>query len=62
MAETSSRDVFLRDGDGIHHFWGSEILYVPPESGQEYRHNDALDPLWICSTSRPRGAATFIRN
>src|SRR5216684_8219366 len=39
-------NVFRRDGGTIRHFWGSELLYVPPEPGQEYRHNDALDPLW----------------
>ena len=38
--------VFRRDGGVIRHFWGSELLYVPPEPGQEYRHNDALDSLW----------------
>jgi hypothetical protein len=46
----------------LHHFWGSEVLYMPPESSPEYRHNDASTRLGICSTSPPRGAATFIRN
>ena len=27
-------NVFHRDGKTIRHFWGSEILYVPPEPGQ----------------------------
>jgi predicted dithiol-disulfide oxidoreductase (DUF899 family) len=35
-------NVFCHDGREIRHFWGSEVLYVPPEPGQEYRHNDAL--------------------
>jgi predicted dithiol-disulfide oxidoreductase (DUF899 family) len=52
-------NVFRRDGDGIHHFWGSEILYVPPESGQEYRHNDALDPLWNMLDLTPEGRGDF---
>jgi len=39
-------NVFRRGRDGICHFWGSELLYVPPEPGQEYRHNDLLDPVW----------------
>ncbi len=30
----------------ICHFWGSELLYMPPEPGQEYWHNDLLDPVW----------------
>ena len=29
-------NVFRRGRDGIFHFWGSELLYVPPEPGQEY--------------------------
>src|SRR5262245_47501723 len=33
-------NVFRRSRDGIYHFWGSELLYAPPERGQEYRHND----------------------
>jgi predicted dithiol-disulfide oxidoreductase (DUF899 family) len=39
-------NVFHRDKDAIRHFWGSELLYVPPEPDQQYRHNDLLDPLW----------------
>ena len=39
-------NVFQRDGHTIRHFWGSELLYVPPEPDQEYRHNDLLDVLW----------------
>ena len=25
---------------------GSELLYVSPEPGQEYRSNELLDPVW----------------
>ena len=39
-------NVFNRRGKVVRHFWGSELLYVPAEPGQEYRHNDALDSLW----------------
>lgn len=52
-------NVFRRDGGAIHHFWGSELLYVPPESGQEYRHNDALDPLWNMLDLTPEGRGDF---
>ena len=50
-------NVFQRRGKVIRHFWGSELLYVPPEPGQEYRHNDALDSLWnmLDLTSAGRG-------
>jgi predicted dithiol-disulfide oxidoreductase (DUF899 family) len=52
-------NVFHREGKAIRHFWGSEVLYVPPESGQEYRHNDALDPLWNMLDLTPAGRGDF---
>ena len=52
-------NVFRRDGKAIRHCWGSEILYVPPEPGQEYRHNDALDPLWNMLDVTPEGRGDF---
>jgi predicted dithiol-disulfide oxidoreductase (DUF899 family) len=52
-------NVFHRDGGIIRHFWGSEVLYVPPEPGQEYRHNDALDPLWNMLDVTPEGRGDF---
>jgi predicted dithiol-disulfide oxidoreductase (DUF899 family) len=51
--------VFRRDGGAIRYFWGSELLYVPPEPGQEYRHNDALDPLWNVLDLAPEGRGEF---
>ena len=52
-------NVFQRHGKVISHFWGSELLYVPPEPGQEYRHNDALDPLWNMLDLTPAGRGDF---
>jgi predicted dithiol-disulfide oxidoreductase (DUF899 family) len=52
-------NIFRRDGDAVRHFWGSELLYVPPESGQEYRHNDLLDPLWNLLDTTPEGRGHF---
>jgi predicted dithiol-disulfide oxidoreductase (DUF899 family) len=51
--------VFRRDDAAIRHFWGSELLYVPPEPGQEYRHNDALDALWNMLDLAPEGRGDF---
>jgi predicted dithiol-disulfide oxidoreductase (DUF899 family) len=51
--------MFHRDGSAIRHFWSSELLYVPPEPGQEYRHNDALDPLWNMLDVTPEGRGEF---
>ena len=52
-------NVFQRDGDAVRHFWGSEMLYVPPEPDQDYRHNDLLDPLWNLLDLTPEGRAGF---
>jgi predicted dithiol-disulfide oxidoreductase (DUF899 family) len=52
-------NVFRRDGETIHHFWGSELLYMPPEPEQEYRHNDALDSLWNMLDLTPEGRGDF---
>jgi predicted dithiol-disulfide oxidoreductase (DUF899 family) len=53
-------NVFRREPDGtIRHFWGSELLYVPAESGQQYRHNDLLDPLWNMFDVTPEGRGDF---
>ncbi len=52
-------NVFRRSSDAIRHFWGSELLYVPPEPGQEYRHNDLLDPVWNFFDIVPEGRGDF---
>jgi predicted dithiol-disulfide oxidoreductase (DUF899 family) len=52
-------NVFRRDGGTIRHFWGSELLYVPPEPEQEYRHNDLLDPVWNMFDLAPEGRGDF---
>ena len=52
-------NVFRKDGDAVRHFWGSEMLYVPAEPGQDYRHNDLLDPLWALFDTTPEGRGDF---
>lgn len=53
-------NVFRRDDEGkIRHFWASELLYAPPEPGQEYRHNDLMDPLWNMFDVTPEGRGDF---
>jgi predicted dithiol-disulfide oxidoreductase (DUF899 family) len=52
-------NVFRREGSTIRHFWGTELLYVPPEPGQEYRHHDLLDPLWTMLDLTPEGRGDF---
>src|SRR5262245_21183332 len=52
-------NVFRREGGTVRHFWGSELLYVPPEEGQEYRHNDLLDSVWNFFDVTPQGRGDF---
>ena len=55
-------NVFQREAGVVRHFWGSEMLYVPADEGQDYRHNDLLDPLveFVRSDAsrRPRAIST----
>ena len=51
-------NVFRRDRDGIRHFWGSELLYEPPDPGQDQRHAETIDPLWNLFDFAPEGRGT----
>ncbi|WP_164661532.1 DUF899 family protein [Tropicibacter sp. Alg240-R139] len=46
-------NVFVRNGDEIRHFWGSEMFYAP--SDWHPRHIDALWPLWNLLDLTPSG-------
>lgn len=48
-------NVFRRDGDTIRHFWGSELLFEPPDPGQDPRHGETIDPLWNLFDLTPEG-------
>jgi predicted dithiol-disulfide oxidoreductase (DUF899 family) len=57
-AEGSQRpmlNVFHRDGEAIRHHWGSELLYAPPDPGQDPRHVATLEPLWNLFDLTPEG-------
>ena len=54
-AQMPMLNVFRRDGEVIRHFWGSELLYVPPDPGQDPRHNDSIDPQWNLFDFTPEG-------
>jgi predicted dithiol-disulfide oxidoreductase (DUF899 family) len=51
-------NVFRRDGETIRHFWGSELLYEPPDPGQDPRHAETIDPLWNLFDFTPEGRGT----
>ena len=42
----------------IRHFWGSELLYAPPDPGQDPRHAETIDPLWNLFDFAPEGRGT----
>ncbi|SRR5258706_2309026 len=52
-------NVFHRNGKTIRHRWACELLYVPAEPGQDYRHNDLLDPMWNLFDVTPEGRGDF---
>jgi predicted dithiol-disulfide oxidoreductase (DUF899 family) len=47
--------VFHRQGKQIRHFWSSEMLYAPTDSGQDPRHCGTLEPLWNIFDLTPEG-------
>ncbi len=48
-------NVFHRQGDTIRHFWGSELLFEPPDPDQDPRHGETIDPLWNLFDFTPDG-------
>lgn len=49
--------VFVRRQGRIHHFWTSELLFVPTEGGDP-RHVDLFWPLWHVLDCTPEGRGT----
>jgi predicted dithiol-disulfide oxidoreductase (DUF899 family) len=45
-------------GEVIRHFWGSEVLYAPTESGQDPSHIGTLEPVWNLFDLTPEGRPT----
>src|SRR5262249_40870342 len=45
-AQRPMLNVFTRQDGVIRHFWGSELLYVPSDPGQDPRHVGTIEPLW----------------
>ena len=54
-AQRPMLNVFHREGDVIRHFWGTEMLYEPPEPGQDPRHVGTIEPLWNIFDLTPEG-------
>lgn len=54
-AQMPMLNVFVRDGDTIRHFWGSELMNAPADPGQNERHVDLIWPLWNLLDATPEG-------
>jgi predicted dithiol-disulfide oxidoreductase (DUF899 family) len=48
-------NVFVRRGGKIYHAYNTELLYAPPEPGQNERHIDMMWPLWNLLDLTPEG-------
>jgi predicted dithiol-disulfide oxidoreductase (DUF899 family) len=51
-------NVFARRDGKIHHFYYTELRFLPPEPGQNPRHVDQLWPLWNLFDLTPEGRGT----
>lgn len=61
-AQLPMANVFVRTDSGIHHTWGSELLYAgADQEGHDARHIDILWPLWNVLDLTPggRGASWY---
>jgi predicted dithiol-disulfide oxidoreductase (DUF899 family) len=47
--------VFVRRDGGVHHYWSSELWFVPHDEGQGPRHVDFMWPLWAVFDRTPEG-------
>ncbi|HEV2720260.1 MAG TPA: DUF899 family protein, partial [Thermoanaerobaculia bacterium] len=54
-AQIPACNVFVRRDGNVRHFWSSELLYEPPEAGQDGRHVDMFWPLWNLFDLTPEG-------
>ena len=47
--------VFVRRDGAIHHYWSSELWWLPHDGGQGPRHVDFMWPLWAVFDRTPEG-------
>lgn len=57
--QTTTANVFVRDGETIRHFWNSELSYQPMMEGGHMRHLDLIWPLWNVLDMTPQGRGDF---
>jgi predicted dithiol-disulfide oxidoreductase (DUF899 family) len=54
-SQMPAANVFVKRGDGVHHFFSTEMLYAPADPGQHARHVDIIWPLWNVFDFTPEG-------
>ena len=57
-SQIPTMNVFTRRKGRIYHTWSSELLFVPPDRGQDRRHVDLVWPLWNLFDLTPEGRGT----
>jgi|RhiMetdeSRZDD1v2_1073273.scaffolds.fasta_scaffold74563_2 predicted dithiol-disulfide oxidoreductase (DUF899 family) len=57
-AQMPMLNVFVKSDGGVHHSYGTELLYTPSEPGQDFRHVDLIWPLWNLFDLTPEGRGT----
>jgi predicted dithiol-disulfide oxidoreductase (DUF899 family) len=53
-----SLNVFVKRGGKIHHFYQTELVFMPADKGQNQRHIDMAWPLWNLLDFTPEGRGT----
>lgn len=57
-AQMPMLNVFVKRDGGVYHSYATELLYVPSEPGQDFRHVDMIWPLWNLFDFTPEGRGT----
>jgi predicted dithiol-disulfide oxidoreductase (DUF899 family) len=57
-AQVPMMNVFVRRNGRIYHTYGTELLFAPPDRGQDGRHVDSFWPLWNLFDLTPEGRGT----
>jgi predicted dithiol-disulfide oxidoreductase (DUF899 family) len=56
--QVPSLNVFVRRAGKIHHFYHTELVFLPGDRGQNQRHIDMAWPLWNLLDFTPEGRGT----
>ena len=57
-SQNSVIHTFVKREGRVHHFYSSEIAFLPSDPGQDPRHIDLMWPLWNVFDLTPEGRGT----